>query len=118
MTDAKVVAIQTDSSDLSNINELLKEHGIDAEGAVAIPIAIPINSLDDISVALKNIGINADTMSTAIKKELEPKEEEPEGEIEMLRKVVEELAESNANLKESLNNALEKLMNAKAVLGS
>ena len=56
MTHATVVAG-------TNLEEMLEEHGIDAAGGTLIPLVVPINSLSDLPEALKNLGINAESVS-------------------------------------------------------
>lgn len=97
MTDAQVLVVQgTD-----DLNSLLEEHGIDFGGARAIPLCIPIGSLDDIPVALENLFANRDKVAEQIKAELEPKTDSGDAaELASLKRAFAELDEQNTKLRD------------------
>lgn len=104
-TKAQVIAVEG----MDDIASILKEHGIEqpTDGTM-VPIVIPIDSLDDLPVALANLGQNSEKVSASIRGELEKPEPEEleEAKVAALLKENEILREDNQKLLGKVEEAL------------
>ena len=103
-TKAQVIAVEG----MDDIASILKEHGIEqpTDGTM-VPIVIPIDSLDDLPVALANLGQNSEKVSASIRGELE--KPEPESELDALKKENERLTNKLTGLQEFVRDLHGKL---------